>query len=245
MKLLIFRRKNFRRIEFTLLILFIIISIISAVSCKDNFLDLDDDTHLSSWIESIDFTQKNIWEDNYTSNISTFETSIEFTIDLEIWNPGSFRILHQSGSGAYSFPFSITQSGNSTFILESYGILENDAGIMFCTSTKLTPGINYFHMKGGILNFNGSIPESNPYLPDGNHSFIFGNDQWIECYKYDINVRNGVLSHLPSEKPLLWGESPLNLGNPYWYIIGLPFIVLIIVEWRINVKEGLPKKQNE
>ncbi len=240
MNLLIFRRKNFRRIELTLLILFIIISILSSASCKDNFLDLDDDNHLSSWIESIEFTKKTNWENYIDSN----DTSIEFTIDLEIWNPGPFRILYQSSSGAYSFPFSIIQSGNSTFILESYAILENDAGIMFCTSTKLTPGINHFQMEGGILNFNGSIPDSNPYLPDGNYSFIFGNDRWINSYNYDINVSNGIDSHLSSEKPLLWGESPLNLGNPYWYIIGLPFIVLIIMEWRINVKKGLPLKEN-
>ena len=95
-----------------------------------------------------------------------------------------------------------------------------------------------------MLNFNGSIPESNPYLPDGDYRFTIGNEQWIGSDNYDINVSNGIDSHLPSEKPLLWDESTINLGNPLWYLFGLPLIVSIITEWVINVKKGLPIKEN-
>jgi len=114
---------------------------------------------------------------------------------------------------------------------------------MFCTSSKLSSGIHHFQWTGGILNFNGSIPESNPYLPDGDYRFIIGTDQWIENDNYDVNVSNGIISHLPSEKPPLWGESTINLGNPYYYLFGLPLLVLIITEWVINVKKGLPIKE--
>ena len=236
MKLLIFKRKNFRIIYFTLLILFLVIPIISTMSCKDNLLDLDNDNHLSSWIESIEFTNK-IIDEEYN------QTYIEFTIDFEIWNPGPFRIKYQSSSGFIRFPSSITQSGNSTFVLKEYSIHEKESGILFCTSTSIFPGIHHFQWTFGWLFFNGSVPDSNPYLPDGNYSFMMGNDQWIKRHNYDINVSNGVLSHSTSEKPLLWGDSTTNLGNPYWYIIGLSFLALFITEWWINVKEGLPEKQ--
>ncbi len=237
MKLLIFRRKNFRRIELTLLILFIIISIFSAMSCRDNFLDLDDDNHLSSWIESIEFTNKTIQEE-YN------ETYIKFTIDFEIWNPGPFRIKYQSSSDFIGFPYSIAQSGNSTFVLISYFIGEKEYGRLYCSSTSIYPGIHHFQWTFGMLDFNGTVPDSNPYLPDENYSFMMGNDQWIKRYKYDINVSNGILSYSASEKPLLWGDSTTNFGNPYWYIIGLSFLILILVEWGINVKKGIPDKQN-
>ena len=238
MKLLIFQRKNFRRIYFIVLILFIIIPIISAISCRDNFLDLDDDNHLSSWIESIEFTNKTIQEEN---NI----TYIKFTIEFEIWNPGPFRIKYQSSSDFIGFPYSITQSGNSTFVLISYSIREKEYGRLFCTSTSINPGIHHFKWTFGMLEFNSTVPDSNPYLPDGNYSFMMGNDQWIKRHKYDINVSNGVLSHSTSEKPLLWGDSTTNFGNPYWYMIGLSFLALFITEWQINIKEGLPEKQIE
>jgi len=240
MKLLIFRRKNFRLIDLTLVILFFIILFVSSSSSNDIFLDLDDDTQLSAWIESIEFTRKTNWEELIDSN----DTSIEFTIDLEIRNPGPFRILYQAGSGAHGFPYSITQSGNSTFILESYGIMENDVGMMWNVPSTVSPGINHFHWIGGLLNFNGSIPESNPYLPDGDYRFTIGNEQWIGSDNYDINVSNGIDSHLPSEKPPLWNESTINLGNPLWYLFGLPLLASIITEWVINVKKGLPIKEN-
>ena len=237
MKLLIFRRKNFRRIDLTLLILFLIISISSALSCRDTILDLDDDNHLSSWIESIEFTNKTISEEyNYTL--------IEFTIDFEIWNPGPFRIQLQSTDDSINIPYSITQSGNSTFILKSYGISEGGRARLYCISTTIDPGIHHYHWIAGILEFNGSIPESNPFLPDGDYSFIMGNDQWIKCHQYNITVSNGIISHSPSEKPLLWGDFTVNLGNPLWYLFGLPFLALILSEWWINVKKGIPDKEN-
>jgi len=237
MRLLIFRRKNFRRIDLTLIILFIIISLVSNYSGHLNFLDLDDDNHLSAWIESVEFTKKINWEEYSV-------TYIEFTIDFEIWNPGPFRIQYPTNIGSFCFPYSITQSGNSTFFLESYGIFEIDVGIMFYTSSKISPGIHHFQLKEGVLNFNGSVPESNPYLPDGDYRFTFGNNQWIRSDNYDVNVSNGIISHSPSEKPLLWGESTINLGNPHWYLFGLPLLALIITEWVINAKKGLPIKQN-
>ena len=240
MKLLIFRRKKFRRIDLTLIILFIIISLVSNYSGHLNFLDLDDDNHLSAWIESIEFTNKTNWDDFIDSN----ETSVEFSIDFEIWNPGPFRIQYPTNIGSFCFPYSITQSGNSTFFLKSYGIFEIDVGIMFYTSSKISPGIHHFQLTEGLLNFNGSVPESNPYLPDGDYRFTFGNNQWIRSDNYDVNVSNGIISHSPSEKPLLWGESTTNLGNPHWYLFGLPLLALIITEWVINAKKGLPIKQN-
>ncbi|MHA1701409.1 MAG: hypothetical protein ACTSWK_03985 [Promethearchaeota archaeon] len=208
------------------------------MSCSDAIVDLDDDNHLSSWIELIEFTNKTIQEE---SN----DTSIKFTIDFEIWNPGPFRIQYQSSGDNIGFPHSITQSGNSNFILTSHYISEKEYARMFCTSTTINPGIHHFQWTFGVLYFNGSVPDSNPYLPDGNYRFVIGDDQWIECHQYDINVSSGILTHSPSQKPLHWGDSTTNLGNPLWYIFGLPFLVLILVEWRINVKEGLPKNQNE
>lgn len=235
MKLLIFRRKNFKIIYLSLLILFIIISI-STFSGSDIILDLDDDTNLSSWIESVEFSQQDVKPDYWTST--------EFTIDLEIRNPGPFRISFQSLTGAIGFPYAITQSGNSSHILESYTIMRNDGGTMMASPTTISPGINHYQWEG-VLWFNCTFSDSNPYLPDGNYNFIFGNDQWIERHQYDINVSSGILSHFPSEKPISWKDTAINLGNPYWYLIGLPFIILIIMEWRTNVKEGLPTKQNE
>ena len=113
-----------------------------------------------------------------------------------------------------------------------------------CSSYRIYPGIHHYQFTRGLININASVPDSNPYLPDGNYRFIIGDDQWIKCYNYDINVSNGIITHSPSEKPLLWGESTINLGNPLWYLYGFLFLALFITEWRINVKKGIPDKHN-
>lgn len=236
MKLQIFQRKTFRIIYISLILLFIIISLTSFFSGRDTILDLDDDSQLSSRIESVEFTNKTIYPDD---NV----TYVRFEIHLEIWNQGPFRIQFQTGTAAFKCSYSITRSGNSTFPLESTFIMGIDAIPLAIMPSQIYPGIHDFQWWGELI-FNGSVPDSNLYLPDGYYSFKMGDDGWINRYNYDVNVSNGIISHFPEEKPALWGDSTVNLGNPYWYIVSLTFLTSFLIEWRINVKEGLPKKQN-
>jgi hypothetical protein len=228
MKFPLFRRKKFRQIYF------ILAGIIVAGSFLGLFLpvffDFDNDSNLCSWIEEVSFTQK--WEDNIDE---AWYTTIEFYISLEIWNPGVFRIKTYSGHTALGFDHELV-SDNSSFPIDYYYIQANDVGGLVTSSHRFKPGTREVFSIGYIdIVGNGTYP--NPFLPDGNYTFVFGNEDWKARFEYNISVELGIETHFPSVKPENWGENPINLGNPYYYILPFIYISLFTTEIILNVKE--------
>jgi len=235
MKFPLFRRKTFRNIYLIILIAILASPFLSFITLVFPF-DMNNDQHFSSWIKSISFSNKESYPEY---NI----TEIHFGMELEVWNPGPFTITIRSGSGALGFPHDFNQTGNSTHIVPDYYLNENDLGVLFPSIHFFRPGIKFLNWTGSMeVQHNESY--SNPYLPDGNYSFIFGGEDWQARYGYEISVVNGSSSYYP-ESPEIWGEGTINLGSPLWYIFGLPLGILFTIEIILNLRDFRNEKIEE
>ncbi|MBN2155268.1 MAG: hypothetical protein JW776_04445 [Candidatus Lokiarchaeota archaeon] len=233
MKFPLFRRKKFI-IAYVIIIALILGS--PYIGLLIPWIDLDNDNHFSSWITDVTFIEK-IYGGEYGSDIS-------FNIELEIWNPGPFRVNFRSSYGGFGFPYTITQLENSTHQIQEYGISQNDAGVLFLSSRSFFPGVHEFNWTG-FISINNSEPYDNQFLPDGFYIFKFGNSQWISQYEYNFSVNSSEMQHFSYPKPENWGEVKLNLGNPYWYILPFVFISLFTAEIILNIREEKNQKQNQ
>ncbi len=191
--------------------------------CMESPTALDQDHRLHTRVAGIIFHNFEV----ITDYGQVYE--VEFTLNVELWNEGPFRNVVYSSMTNFRIPNLFQYSNTSTTQAEIEFLNTKDVGGMMCSQHQVGVGLHTYNFLCYFYIMNYTPPTTTSlYLPDGEYSFLFGDDSWGDRYGYTLESNNGTLTHNPETFPETWGDPRLNLWNPYAYIFGIPLLVVII-----------------
>ena len=154
------------------------------------------------------------------------ETNFSFTIDYQIYNSGPFMVYCGKSGGGSSDLFLPFTFSSSNVNLENVSIYDMAGGTLAGGVDRIKPGIHNYTSTYELSDANQV--DYNFTLPDGEYYFTLGKLTWNEIcgVNFTITAENYTVNYeLPIET---WDSDVLYLGDPFLFIYGCVFIIILI-----------------